>query len=192
MGIKLTKANSIIFSLCILLLSACGTSKKTTAPPAKPVVVAPVDEPKELSKDTLTKKDPSVETITIALLLTLKLEEHFANDTAPDTNPLILQEALASLNFYEGALMASDTLSTKSKKINFRIIDTGDDSLATVTKLNTTSMDGVDAVVSFLPSNFTTTLARNSNRRARCQKSSGRLLKVQRSVEISQVQRRAG
>ncbi len=167
MGIKLTKANSIVFSMCILLLIACGTSKKTTAPHAKPVVVAPVEEPKELRSDTLTKKDPSVQTITIALLLTLKLEEHFANDTAPDTNPLILQEALASLNFYEGALMASDTLSTKSKKINFRIIDTGDDSLATVTKLNTTSMNGVDAVVSFLPSNFTTLLARNSNRWAR-------------------------
>ncbi|MBK7684382.1 MAG: hypothetical protein IPJ26_18830 [Bacteroidetes bacterium] len=149
MGINLTKANGFIFSLCILLLSACGTSKKTTAPPAKPVVVAPVDEPKELSKDTLTKKDPSVQTITIALLLTLKLEEHFANDTAPDTNPLILQEALASLNFYEGALIASDTLSSTSKKVNFKIIDTGDDSLATVTKLNTTNMDGVDAVVSF-------------------------------------------
>lgn len=164
MGINLTKANGFIFSLCILLLSACGTSKKTTAPPAKPIVVAPVDEPKEIDKDSLSKKESEIQTITIALLLTLKLDEHFANDTAPDTNPLILQEALASLNFYEGALMASDTLSTKSKKINFKIIDTGDDSLATITKLNTTSMDGVDAVVSFLPSNYTSVLARISNR----------------------------
>ncbi|MFN0187272.1 MAG: ABC transporter substrate-binding protein, partial [Bacteroidia bacterium] len=93
--------------------------------------------------------------------------EHFANDTAPDTNPLILQEALASLNFYEGALMAAGSLSSTTKKINFRIIDTGDDSLATVTKLNTTNMDGADAVVSYLPSNYTSVLTRISNRWAK-------------------------
>jgi ABC-type branched-subunit amino acid transport system substrate-binding protein len=98
------------------------------------------------------------------LLVSLNLPEHFANDTSPETNTLILPEALASLNFYEGALMAADSLSTKSHKIKFRIIDTGLDSLATVTQLNTVSMKGVDAVVSFLPSSFTPLLARVSNR----------------------------
>ena len=101
MGIKLSKASLFILALCAYLLSACGTSKKTTvAKPTAPVVKT-VEVPKEVVKDTLVVAEPKVQSITIALLLTLKLEEHFSNDTAPDTKPLIFQEALASLNFYD-------------------------------------------------------------------------------------------
>ena len=164
MGINLSRSSFLIFTLCISLLSACSTSKKSsvtkpTAPELKTVEVAKVEV-----KDTLVVTLPKVQTINIALLLTLNLEEHFANDTAPDTNPLILQESLASLNFYEGALLASDTLSSKLRKINFKIIDTGADSLSTVTSLNTADMNEVDAVVSFLPANYTSLLSRISNR----------------------------
>jgi hypothetical protein len=164
MGIVLPKGNLMVLALCALLLSACGTTKKSTVvTPASPTPKI-VDAPKEEVEDTLVSITPKVKSITVALLLTLKLDEHFANDTNPDTNPLILQETLSSLNFYEGALAASDTLSTEIRKINFRIIDTGIDSLSTISTLNTTNMSDVNAVVSFLPANYTSFLSRISNR----------------------------
>lgn len=164
MGIVLPKSHLIVLALCAFLLSACGTAKKTTV--ANPSEPAPkiVEDPKVEVKDTVVNIAPKVQSITIALLLTLKLDEHFANDTNPDTNPLILQEALASLNFYEGALLAADSLSSELRKVDFKIIDTGTDSLSTITTLNTANMSEVDAVVSFLPANYTSFLARISNR----------------------------
>lgn len=164
MGIVLPKTKLIIPALCAFLLSACGTTKKATV--ENPAVPAPkiVEAPKVEVKDTVVNIAPKVQSVTIALLLTLKLDEHFANDTNPDTHPLLLQETLASLNFFEGALMASDTLSSEWQKVSFKIIDTGLDSLSTITTLNTANMSEVDAVVSFLPATYTSFLTRISNR----------------------------
>lgn len=163
MGINVFRSDLFILTLFVFFFSACSTSKKTSEVKPAPTVVTTVETPKE-EADSVVIDEPHIQSITIALLLTLKLEEHFANDTAPDTNPLILQEALASLNFYEGALVAADTLSSKLRKINFKIIDTGVDSLSTITTLNTANMNDVDAVVSFLPANYTSFLTRISNR----------------------------
>ena len=149
----------------MFVFSSCGTSKKTTSPvnSGQNPVVIPVDTALVV-KDTVNHQILVYEKLVIGLLLPLQLSAHFENDTAPDTNPLILQEALPALNFYEGALLAKDTLSGDFVNVVFKVIDTGYDSLSTVTKLNTVKMEEVSAIVSLLPQTYLNALANASER----------------------------
>jgi len=165
MGIKRIHLYYLFASLLIFFISACSTSKKSAKKVVQnPVVVVPKAEQEAVKKDTVHAPASHVKIITVALLLPLKLQEHFAADTSSGTTPLIIQEAVGALNLYEGALMAAESLNNTKRKINFRIIDTGFDSLSTVVKINTTNMSDVDAVVSFLPANFSSLLGKVSNR----------------------------
>ncbi|MBL7925056.1 MAG: hypothetical protein JNL88_12720 [Bacteroidia bacterium] len=152
--------SKLLFWAVLVLMYSCGTSRKA-APPVKTVqgpVPVKTDTLSQV-RDTLVKQEKKADKLHITLLLPLKLEEHFQNDTAPETNPLILHEALQALHFYEGALVARDTLKRENVEVQFRVVDAGFDSISTVTLINTLKADQSDAIVSFLPSGFTQVLA---------------------------------
>lgn len=150
--------------LFILFVIACSTSRKSGNTPVAPVVVAPpaVDS-SAVKKDTTPPPLKSME-VKIGLLLPMQIKRHFDEDTVPDTSPLIISEAIPALQFYEGALLAQDSLSAQRCKVRFKIIDTGIDSLATVTKINVTNLSDMDAVISLLPATYSKTLATAADR----------------------------
>ena len=157
--------NRILLSFFILLLAACSASKKVSQTPAVPVVTAaPTVDTLQLEKDTVPPPAPASMEVKIGLLLPMQIKRHFDEDTVPDTNPLILPEALPALHFYEGALLAADSLSIGRCMVRFKIIDTGIDSLSTITKLNTTSLSDMDAVISLLPPVYSRNIAAASDR----------------------------
>ncbi|MFN8153563.1 MAG: hypothetical protein U0Y08_04650 [Bacteroidia bacterium] len=150
--------------LLILFVVACSTSKKTGTTPVTPVAVVPVPvDSASVNKDTTPPPQATLE-VKIGLLLPMQIKRHFEEDTVPDTNPLILPEAVPALQFYEGALLAKDSLATQHCYVRYKIIDTGTDSLATITKINTTNLSDMDAVISLLPPAFSKTLAAASER----------------------------
>lgn len=150
--------------LFLLFIVACSTSRKSSTMPVTPVVTTPppVDSA-TIGKDT-TPLPPKVLEVKIGLLLPMQIKRHFDEDTVPDTNPLILPEAVPALHFYEGALLAQDSLSAQRCHVRFKIIDTGIDSLATITKLNITNLSDMDAVISLLPPVYSKTLAAAADR----------------------------
>ncbi len=144
---------------------SCGTSKKSTAPVNSGSANVPVKRDSlVVAKDTTPITIPSIHKLTIALVLPLQIDAHFKNDTNPDGSPLILPEALQALNFLEGAKLAQADLKNDLVNLEFKIIDTGSDSLSTVKTLQTASLKGVDAVISLLSPNFNNASATCSDR----------------------------
>lgn len=107
------------------------------------------------------------DSLTIALLLPLQVEANEEADTATVTPPVILKESLPALHFMESALILRDTLATRGVKLNFKVVDTGFDSLATVTFLRVKEMKEVDAVISLLPQQYLAAISQAAQRWAK-------------------------
>jgi len=125
--------------------------------------------PDSLSSDAFPSVpvDDRDDTLTIALLLPLQMEANREADTATVTPPVILKESLPALHFMESALMLRDTLAKRGVNVIFKVVDTGFDSLATVTFLRVKNMSGVDAVISLLPLQYHNSLSQAAQRWAK-------------------------
>lgn len=157
--------NRILLFVFLIFLSACSASRKVgTAPSAPVAVTVPAPDTVVVIKDTVPPPAPPSLEVKVALLLPLQIKRHYDEDTVPDTNPLIIQEALPALHFYEGALLAEGALQSQRCNVRFTIIDTGIDSLSTITRLNTTALSDMDAVISLLPSIYSRAVAIASDR----------------------------
>lgn len=157
--------NRILLFVFLIFLSACSASRKAgTAPSAPVAVTVPAPDTVVVIKDTVPPPAPPSLEVKVALLLPMQIKRHFEEDTVPDTNPLIIQDAIPALHFYEGALLAEGSLQSQRCYIRFTVIDTGFDSLATITRLNTVSLSDMDAVISLLPSMYSKAVAAASDR----------------------------
>ncbi len=150
--------------LLVLFVVACSTSKKTSTVPVTPVATVSQQVDSSTVKKDTTPPPPKTLEVKIGLLLPMQIKRHFDEDTIPDTNPLIIPEAIPYLHFYEGALLAQDSLAVQRCYVRFKIIDTGADSIATITKLNITNLSDMDAVISLLPPAYSKSLAAASDR----------------------------
>ena len=108
------------FSVCVaLVFSACKAKQNAIVQVHEkenipfPTPQPPKGIPQEKPKDTIQLKNE----INIALLLLLYLEDNFKIDTS-DTEPEIDSRSLPALSFYEGALLAKDSLEKTGIKIN--------------------------------------------------------------------------
>ncbi|CAN5406397.1 hypothetical protein BH11BAC2_BH11BAC2_16420 [soil metagenome] len=148
--------------VCVFFLASCSATRKKnivkqpvaiTAPDT--VKVIPVPEPiKEKASDTLV----------IGLLLPLQLEPHFTNDTLPDTNPLIMEDALPALHFYEGALSAVDSFANPKFKIRLKVIDCSGDSQQVSKIIAGKQLTGCQAIIAMAGSNLNGSLASAAQR----------------------------
>jgi hypothetical protein len=139
--------------LLVILLAGCSATKKSTAPVA-PVASAPSPVDTIVVAPAPVKvQEPEFRDVTFGLLLPLQLDDHFALDTIPDDEPLILPSSIPALNFYEGAITASTDFVSKVSKIKLHVIDIGGDSLTTVTALNAKIKDTCDFYLSMVPGN---------------------------------------
>lgn len=109
----------------IIFFAGCRSSKKTTAPP--PITVKPQEKPVEQSKPVII---PSK--INIALLLPLELKNALAFDTAEAE---LKSGTLNNLQFYEGFMLAVDSIRKTGKEVNVATYDTGVDSLSFINLL---------------------------------------------------------
>lgn len=157
--------NRLLTLVFVWLMVACAPTKKSVKAPDAPVaaVVLPADTV-VVVPDTVAPASPATLEVTIGLLLPLQLKRHMEEDTLPDTQPLLLPEAVPPLHFYEGALLAADSLARLGCRVQFKVVDTGTDSLLTIASLNSISLPEVDAVVSLLPAGYNKAVAAASNR----------------------------
>jgi hypothetical protein len=88
--------------------------------------------------------------IKIGLLMSFQLQEQLIDDTNKVAEPAILNAVIPSLQFYEGALMATHHL--KGGSVKFVIIDLGKDSSSTITALQKPIIDTCDAYFAIVPS----------------------------------------
>ncbi|MEN9331624.1 MAG: hypothetical protein RLZZ94_714 [Bacteroidota bacterium] len=98
------------------------------------------------AQDISTSKE-----IKIGLLMSFQLKEQLIDDTNKVAEPAIVNTVLPSLQFYEGALMATNHL--KEGKVKFVITDLGKDSTSTVTALQKAIKDTCDFYFAMVPSN---------------------------------------
>jgi hypothetical protein len=98
------------------------------------------------AQETTTSKE-----IKIGLLMSFQLQEQLIDDTNMVAEPAIVNTVLPSLQFYEGALMATHHL--KEGSVTFTIIDLGKDSSSTNTALQKPIIDTCDAYIAIVPSN---------------------------------------
>ena len=138
-----------------LISYSCASPKKSAVPQS----TVEVQAPPAVLRDTLIPVKKEVEekvqrsVYTVRLLLPLRLEEHFANDTLPD-QPLIYDNTLSALHFYLGAMAAKDSLKNLPVDLNVEVIDVSGDSVAVVNKLKQKAFKNADLALSMLPSQY--------------------------------------
>ena len=93
----------------------------------------------------------STKEIKIGLIMSLQLKEQLIDDTNLVAEPAIVNNVIPSLQFYEGALMATHHL--KEGSVKFIIIDLGKDSTSAVTELQKPIYDTCDVYFAIVPSN---------------------------------------
>lgn len=89
------------------------------------------------------------DSVRIALLLPLQLEE---NDTLrekwwPGVEPQISKRSLPAIEFLEGAMIATDSLSAQGLKLSVRIYDTGRSQWAIEQLFSNGKLNGVDLII---------------------------------------------
>lgn len=157
----------LLFLLVSSLITASCASRKLSE--SLPVVM---EEKKEVSKKTedsvkVNVQDPiEPTTCVVRLLLPLRLKEHFDNDTVPD-QPLLYDNAIASLHAYLGAMAALDSLKDLPLKLSVEVVDVAGDSLEIIGKIRSKAFVKADIAISFLPATYND-LCIKSARNAKC------------------------
>jgi hypothetical protein len=155
MGVKMVQRLLLVLFISSLISASCASHKKAVAQQS----TVEVQPPPTILKDTVVPvKNAEKEEIqrtpyTVRLLLPLRLEEHFANDTLPD-QPLIYDNTLSALHFYLGAMAAVDSLKNLPVDLHVEVVDVSGDSIALVNKLKQKAFKNADLALSFLPAQF--------------------------------------
>lgn len=139
-----------LFFLFSAILYSCKTTKVVQKDTKKAVVVAPKPEKpvEEKPKETIKQSKE----ISIALMLPLYLQQNFDIDTS-DTDADIDSRSLPALSFYEGALLAADSLEKAGMKVKLNVIDIAKDSSARhALLLNYQTLKNCDVVFALFPS----------------------------------------
>lgn len=147
--------------MMMLLLSAgCGSSKKVVTAPSGPATPAPVPPPppKEVVKDPVKEEKVSM---SIALMMPFGLEKNFADTDIEETGedaadePHIEPSSLNALHFYEGALLAADSLKSLKREIKIVALETPSDSSGIARTMVSKQIRNAAFVIGTFPNNLT-------------------------------------
>jgi len=149
--------NSVLLHLlfCVLLLGAvsCKTTKPATTTPPKPSVQTPAPKP-EVKEEIKVIKDENIK-LKVVLIMPFELEQNFKAESYETIEPEVSQTSLVALNFYEGAIMAVDTLKTLKKEVTIHTYDTPSDSASIVRMLTNPTIKEAGLVIGTFPPNLT-------------------------------------
>jgi hypothetical protein len=104
------------------------------------------------------------DTFKVALLLPLYAAQLEQLDTVPDQSAQLISSSIPALHFYEAARMFRDSLAANGRTVEFRVLDTGQDTSSVMKQLNVFRGGQYDAVISMLPMSFQPYLTSASNR----------------------------
>lgn len=156
------KIRSFLFVSMIFTISSCGLFKKTTTTthdkPKNDNTTVIIEDKKTETKETDTKNPDTISSETkgkswekkdiynIALLLPFSLDEAEL-DKLMDEENITGYQPLGSLEFYEGALMALDTLKKLGVNLNVTVYNNKKDSLATSVLMRSEEFKKMDLVI---------------------------------------------
>lgn len=140
---------------CLLLGAVSCKSTKPAATPPKPSVQTPTPKPEVKEEVKEVKKEENVK-LQLVLIMPFELEQNFSAVSDETMEPEVSQTALSALNFYEGAIMAADTLKTLKKEITIHTYDTPSDSASIVRMLTNPAVKEAGLVIGTFPPNLTT------------------------------------
>ncbi len=137
--------------LLIVLTYSCKTTrhvqvhKQPVQPPPVPEVKVPPVEVKPITEVNKTEK------LNFTLILPFDLPSNFINSEAPEPDPEIKERSLQALNFYEGTLIAADSLKGMNKLVKVTACDAPSDSLSLARLLNSLDREQAGTVIATLP-----------------------------------------
>lgn len=126
----MTPGKIIIFITVSFFLLSCKAQQvvvNTQEEKPTPAIHPPSSPPKPIT-EIKTPVKPEKKEIKLALLLPLFLDKNLENDTA--AQPFILPQSQNALAFYEGALLAKDSLQKKDIDLELSVLDIGEDTSA--------------------------------------------------------------
>ncbi len=144
------------FLFAILLLSSCKTSKPVASQPSpKTQPSTPPPKPKE---QTANETVPSKKTETIKrnfiFVMPFELEQNFKEASDETAEPLVSPSSLPALNFYEGAMVAIDSLQKEHIEIKVSAFDTPADSASVVRMMTNGVFKDAGVVIGTFPNNL--------------------------------------
>lgn len=162
MGINM---NRYLLFILIAILASCSPRSKTARRDSTPV-------PAPVVKDTVaspvtpvpSKEEKKKTEINIGLVLPLQLDIQFEEDSGESHIPA---HTLPALHFYEGALLALDSLNNDSYQIKLSLTDIPSDSLRAAKVFNDSKLLNPDAVIAMVTptlGNSAATYSRKGNR----------------------------
>lgn len=128
MLIKIT--SSYLISIGVLLLFSCKATTTVTQPAeTKPVVTPQKEKVEEETTPKAVKEEPDTITGVFSIVMPFELRENFApmTDLSMD-EPRIAPSSLTALHFYEGCMMAIDSLRKLNRQITLKSYDAPVDS----------------------------------------------------------------
>ena len=142
--------------VAIMVLSACKSSKPVTSQPApKPPVSTTPAKPKEQQATEVTPpKKTEVVKRHFILVMPFELEQNFKEASVETTEPLVSPSSLPALNFYEGAMMAVDSLKKAQIDVKLSAFDTPGDSASVVRMMTNGIFKDAEIIFGTFPSNL--------------------------------------
>lgn len=150
---------TVVALTVLFFISGCGSSKKVVTAPSGPVAPtpAPPPPPKEVVKDPV--KDEKV-SLSIALMMPFSLDKNFAESDTEKSGeeaadePHIEPSSLNALHFYEGALLAADSLKSLKKEIKIVAVETPSDSAGIARTMISKQIKNAAFVIGTFPNNL--------------------------------------
>ncbi len=148
--------------LVILFLFAIASCKTQHAVVSNTPAKIKTDTVKQIAivKDSVFA--PKQKVFRISLLLPLNLEQQFAVDSLGNESD-ILPSSLNALSFYEGFLLALDSLKEQKVIIQYNIFDSERDSISLWKLLNSEAVSKSDVVMAMLTNSWNTVAAKISS-----------------------------
>ncbi len=144
----------LLFYFLLLGTISCKTTKPATTTPPKPSVQTPAPKP-EVKEEIKEEKRDEIVKLKVVLIMPFELEKNFAVATDESSEPEVSQTSLLALNFYEGALMAADTLKHLKREVSIHTYDTPADSVSIARMLTNPAVKEAELVIGTFPTNLT-------------------------------------
>ena len=134
-------------------LSGCKATKQSSQPaPQKPVVDTPAPTPAPV--ELKAEKKTEIVKRRFVLIMPFELEQNFVESTEEVKEPEVSSSSLNALNFYEGALLAVDSLKSQKIEIKLNSYDTPSDSVGVVRMMTNAAIKDADLVFATFPNSL--------------------------------------
>jgi len=155
--IRMRNVLQMLFIACCIsiALSGCKSTKDATQSTAqKPATSTPPPKQEPAPAEVKTTKPEEVVKRRFVMIMPFELEQNFVETTEEATEPEVSSTSLNALNFYEGAMVAIDSLKSQKIEIKVNSFDTPADSVGVVRMMTNSTVKDADIVFASFPNNL--------------------------------------